>query len=85
MKLFVHCKDTNLKAIHNRHEKHARLLMLFVHCKDTNLKAIHNGERNGVVHLLLFVHCKDTNLKAIHNQNAVITKPYPVVRALQRY
>ena len=43
-KLFVHCKDTNLKAIHNNPlERHAKK-KLFVHCKDTNLKAIHNIE-----------------------------------------
>ena len=40
--LFVHCKDTNLKAIHNRCLLQKPLIRLFVHCKDTNLKAIHN-------------------------------------------
>ena len=40
--LFVHCKDTNLKAIHNEEELETRGKLLFVHCKDTNLKAIHN-------------------------------------------
>ena len=42
-RLFVHCKDTNLKAIHNRVYYMAYILELFVHCKDTNLKAIHNA------------------------------------------
>ena len=40
--LFVHCKDTNLKAIHNYFGLHNSNYVLFVHCKDTNLKAIHN-------------------------------------------
>ena len=40
--LFVHCKDTNLKAIHNVWTKNVNTYVLFVHCKDTNLKAIHN-------------------------------------------
>ena len=41
--LFVHCKDTNLKAIHNKvFTKEGKTTRLFVHCKDTNLKAIHN-------------------------------------------
>ena len=41
--LFVHCKDTNLKAIHNTVDLEFLRRMLFVHCKDTNLKAIHNA------------------------------------------
>ena len=40
--LFVHCKDTNLKAIHNSVRIQNVQKLLFVHCKDTNLKAIHN-------------------------------------------
>ena len=40
--LFVHCKDTNLKAIHNLRRGEITRFLLFVHCKDTNLKAIHN-------------------------------------------
>ena len=40
--LFVHCKDTNLKAIHNYIFLIRCQKGLFVHCKDTNLKAIHN-------------------------------------------
>ena len=44
LKLFVHCKDTNLKAIHNQIIAEIPFRMLFVHCKDTNLKAIHNGD-----------------------------------------
>ena len=40
--LFVHCKDTNLKAIHNVRQELVKMVVLFVHCKDTNLKAIHN-------------------------------------------
>ena len=41
----MHCKDTNLKAIHNvGHDFLFRAL--FVHCKDTNLKAIHNFNDN---------------------------------------
>ncbi len=43
--LFVHCKDTNLKAIHNPLYPFSAKKMLFVHCKDTNLKAIHNAKR----------------------------------------
>ena len=42
-KLFVHCKDTNLKAIHNVMGAEIDVKKLFVHCKDTNLKAIHNN------------------------------------------
>ena len=44
MPLFVHCKDTNLKAIHNLDDASILQAVLFVHCKDTNLKAIHNTE-----------------------------------------
>ena len=40
--MFVHCKDTNLKAIHNYLQDNVFVFRLFVHCKDTNLKAIHN-------------------------------------------
>ena len=63
------CKDTNLKAIHNRQDTND------VHgdgclprCKDTNLKAIHNGQpfKHCRVRGCL-PRCKDTNLKAIHN------------------
>ena len=55
--LFVHCKDTNLKAIHNGNAGGFVFILLFVHCKDTNLKAIHNISRavdwnNGVVRAL---------------------------------
>ena len=42
IRLFVHCKDTNLKAIHNLSLLIRLASSLFVHCKDTNLKAIHN-------------------------------------------
>ena len=42
IRLFVHCKDTNLKAIHNSIVILLGCQELFVHCKDTNLKAIHN-------------------------------------------
>ena len=46
--LFVHCKDTNLKAIHNPIQSLLHGVGLFVHCKDTNLKAIHNFTSNAL-------------------------------------
>ena len=85
VRLFVHCKDTNLKAIHNQPQAQAIPSPLFVHCKDTNLKAIHNSSLCWLDYCMLFVHCKDTNLKAIHNKMQVILLKKLVVRALQRY
>ena len=83
--LFVHCKDTNLKAIHNTPLYVATSSRLFVHCKDTNLKAIHNSYALNYSNNELFVHCKDTNLKAIHNRGFSGFHFVGVVRALQRY
>ena len=83
--LFVHCKDTNLKAIHNEQTAWKYQIALFVHCKDTNLKAIHNAYTLNIYKDLLFVHCKDTNLKAIHNNVSEYILAFVVVRALQRY
>ena len=83
--LFVHCKDTNLKAIHNMPRRSEINLTLFVHCKDTNLKAIHNSPSHPLWSSRLFVHCKDTNLKAIHNNLLNDNLAQAVVRALQRY
>ena len=51
--LFVHCKDTNLKAIHNVLICISFLCVLFVHCKDTNLKAIHNYRNEQVDPLIV--------------------------------
>ena len=40
--LFMICKDTNSKAIHNIPAFDFTFKALFMICKDTNSKAIHN-------------------------------------------
>ena len=86
IQLFVHCKDTNLKAIHNNS---LPTLSLLLGCSCTAKiliwKQFTTGNYNQATSSELFVHCKDTNLKAIHNKNRLFRCIWKVVRALQRY
>ena len=63
------CKDTKLKAIHNRKLLQVQPLRVVIAiCKDTKLKAIHNSSyRKTIVESVVIAICKDTKLKAIHN------------------
>ena len=77
------CKDTNLKAIHNRHKQRFNFTFGCLSlCKDTNLKAIHNvGVDEATKAWGCLSLCKDTNLKAIHNAMQMQETPEVVVLA----
>ena len=63
------CKDTKLKAIHNKHPLTIDVIKVVIAiCKDTKLKAIHNCPlTTSTIILVVIAICKDTKLKAIHN------------------
>ena len=63
-----HCKDTKLKAIHNKHWGSVITFTVVFHtAKIQNWKQFTTGFFDHVSSICCVSHCKDTKLKAIHN------------------
>ena len=76
------CKDTNLKAIHNRLCRLCSLLLVvFATAKILIWKQFTTGYKEKLTYCSCVCNCKDTNLKAIHNTHVCHCKNYQVVFA----